>query len=182
MQVGLVRRTRWETAARLGNDAGLIACAAIFGLGLGGLLHRVLIAAFERWGRLSVIPNAPRASLREDMLTVGPWAAIALSVSVYALMGRWRTRAWSWRRAAGASIAVAGAVVLISRRARGSCVPDARAGVASARSLGCDLPCARRGDRTHGMAATSARRAARLIRVRRARVPADRPSPRRKSS
>ena len=113
MQAGLVSRTRRETAARLGNDAGLIACAAILGLGLGGLLHRVLIAAFEHRDRLTVLPNAPHASLREDLLTIGPLAAIALSVAVFALMRRGRSRAWSWRRAAGVSIAVAGAVVLV---------------------------------------------------------------------
>ncbi|MGH2784938.1 MAG: hypothetical protein ACRDJ1_06735 [Actinomycetota bacterium] len=113
MQAGLVSRTRRETSVRLGNDAVLIACATIFGLGLGGLLHRGLVAAFGRWDRLSVLPSAAGAATREDLVTFGPWIVIGVSAGILALTRRGRSPAWSWRRALGVAIAVAGLVVLV---------------------------------------------------------------------
>ncbi|MGH2726307.1 MAG: hypothetical protein ACRDKS_04955, partial [Actinomycetota bacterium] len=87
-------------------------CGVIVGLGLGGLLHRALVAAFERWDRLAVVPAAPGAGLRHDLLTIGPWVALAIGAIVYALT-RAGSQEWSWRRALGVAIAVAGAVVLV---------------------------------------------------------------------
>lgn len=113
MQAGLVSRTRREASFRLGNDAVLIACATIFGLGLGGLFHRGLVAAFDRWDRLSVLPGAAGAATREDLVTFGPWIAIGVGAGILALTHGGRSPAWSWRRALGVAIAVAGLVVLV---------------------------------------------------------------------
>lgn len=112
MQAGLLTRTRREASVRLGRDWRVIAWGVIFGLGLGGLLHRLLVAIFERWDRLAVVPAAAGADLRDDLLTFGPWVAIAIGAILYAAT-RGAARARSWRRGLGVAIAVAGAVVLV---------------------------------------------------------------------
>lgn len=113
MSAGLVSRTKQEASIRLGSDARLIVCGAIFGLGLGGLMHRALVAVFGRWDRLAVVPGADGAASRNDLLSFGPWIAIALSLGILALTYRGGETAWSWRRALGVAVAVAGVVVLV---------------------------------------------------------------------
>ncbi|MEX2555411.1 MAG: hypothetical protein WEB06_07260 [Actinomycetota bacterium] len=90
----------------------MLATAALLGVGVGGLLHRLLVGAFEGWDRLAVVPSARGAALREDLLTLGPWAAVTAGVIALAITGR-RRAAGRGRRIAGLSVAVAGLVVLL---------------------------------------------------------------------
>jgi uncharacterized membrane protein len=105
-------RTRSEIATRLGGDRALLASAALAGLGLGGLLHGLLVAMLERWDRLAVLPGASGAGLRHDLLSVGAWVAIAVGVMVYAATRRGAAGPGA-RRALGVAVAVAGVVVLV---------------------------------------------------------------------
>jgi uncharacterized membrane protein len=102
---------RREAGDRLGDDPRLILAAVVFGVGAGAWLHAALVAAFGRWGRLSVLPDAPLHATLNDVLTIGPWVAVALSAAIFALT-RGRAPTWNWRRALGIAIAVAGVVVL----------------------------------------------------------------------
>ena len=109
----LADRARRETSAKLGPDPRLVVCAAVFGLGLGGLLHRALIALLDRWDKITVVAGAGGADLRRNLLAVLPWIVIGLSVAAIALTRAHRSPAWNVRRVAGIALAFAGFVVLV---------------------------------------------------------------------
>jgi len=100
-----------EVSAKFGTDPALIGCAALLGLGLGGLLHRILIALFERGDRLFDVPSADGAALRDGILAFGPWIVLGLGI-VGVLLAR-RSATWSARRVTGLAIAFAGFFMLI---------------------------------------------------------------------
>jgi len=110
---GLLARTRRETSVRLGGDARLIASALVFGAGLGGELHRLLVWSFGRWDRLVVAGDAPGASARDGILSIAPWALMVIGSALFVTTGRGRRSEWGWRRAVGIALASAGAVVLV---------------------------------------------------------------------
>ncbi len=109
----LLARTRRETVVRFGGDARLVAFALVFGVGVGGLLHRLLVWSFGRVDELAVVPFAPGISTRNALLRIVPWALIAGGAAAFAMTDRDRLSRWGWRRAVGFSLAAAGATLLV---------------------------------------------------------------------
>jgi uncharacterized membrane protein len=109
----IVARIRRETSIRFGGDPRQIAGAIVFGAGLGGLLHRLLVWSFGRWDRLAVVDGAPGASVRDGLLSFTPWALMVAGLAALASTDGGRRSRWGLRRAVGVALASAGAVVLV---------------------------------------------------------------------